>query len=141
VGRRRRAILWFVAAWRWRGANLQTNENDGILTALEISALDLEGTDLVVLSACDTGTGDVSVGEGLFGLRRAFIIAGAKSQIVTLWNVADAFAPELMKNVYRALAEGMKPAAALRRSQLAMLGGPFGAPYYWANFVPLGVGR
>lgn len=113
-------------------------QSSGILTALEVSSLNLEGTELVVLSACDAGTGEASVGDGVFGLRRAFQMAGAKSQIVTLWRVADTFPPVLMRQMYSEMAYGRPVGAALRPAQLAMLDGPFKAPYYWANFVAIG---
>jgi CHAT domain-containing protein/Tfp pilus assembly protein PilF len=95
-----------------------TNGDDGILTALEVSSMGLHGTELVTLSACETASGEVHVGEGVYGLRRAFVLAGARNLVMTLWNVRDRVAAEQMQNFYRAYRDGAAPAAALRKAQI-----------------------
>jgi CHAT domain-containing protein/Tfp pilus assembly protein PilF len=123
------------------GANARHSgvSDDGILTAAEVAQLDLVGTQLVVLSACDTGVGTVQNGEGVYGLRRALVLAGAQSQLVSLWNVADAPTQELMLDYYQRLLKGEGRSAALRASQLVMLANPERQhPYYWAGFIPIG---
>jgi CHAT domain-containing protein/Tfp pilus assembly protein PilF len=123
------------------GANARhsgTND-DGILTAAEVAHLDLVGTQLVVLSACDTGVGTVENGEGVYGLRRALVLAGAQSQLVSLWNVADVATQELMLDYYQRLLKGEGRSEALRSAQLATLAKPERQhPYYWASFIPIG---
>lgn len=124
-------------------ANLRRNagEEDGILTALEASGLNLWGTQLVVLSACSTGLGDIRSGEGFYGLRRALAVAGAESQMISLWNVNDAATRRLMVNFYTLLLRrDQGRVEALRRAQLAMANGrgAWAHPYYWAGFVMSG---
>lgn len=120
-------------------ANLQTEDgDDGILTALEVSSMNLVGTELVVLSACETGLGRVEAGEGVFGLRRALAIAGASSQVISLWSVADRTTSDLMIAFYRHLIDGgLGRSEALRQAQLELVneGHP---PYDWAAFIPSG---
>jgi CHAT domain-containing protein len=100
------------------GAN-EREKGDGILTALEVTALDLRGTDLVVLSACDTGLGTAARGQELLGLRWAFAYAGAKNLVTSLWSVPDAETATLMTHFYTALWEkGLSVPAALRAAQL-----------------------
>ncbi|WP_164928965.1 CHAT domain-containing tetratricopeptide repeat protein [Gloeobacter violaceus] len=112
---------------------------DGVLTALEAMGLDLEGTELVVLSACDTGLGEVAGGEGIYGLRRALSIAGARSQMFSLWQVGDTATAQLMVAYYRQLLAGWGRSEALRRVQLDLLqGGERAHPYWWAAFVATG---
>ena len=110
--------------------------DDGLLTAVEAASLDLAGTELVVLSACDTGMGEVRTGEGVQGLRRAFAMAGASSQVMSLWQVSDDATRELMVGFYRGLIAGKGRSAALRDVQLAMRRRTDRAhPFYWAAFV------
>jgi CHAT domain-containing protein/tetratricopeptide (TPR) repeat protein/WD40 repeat protein len=102
------------------GANTaakKTDGDDGVLTALEVSGMDLAGTELVVLSACDTGTGEVQTGQGVLGLRSAFVVAGARNLLMSLWPVNDEMTAFQMKAFYRNL-PSMPPAEALRQAQL-----------------------
>ncbi len=112
---------------------------DGILTALEVTGLDLRGTQLVVLSACQTGLGALSTGEGLYGLRRAFVLAGSQSQVISLWKVDDTATQELMVDYYDRLIAGTPRDAALRDTQLDFLASDeYSHPYYWAAFIGSG---
>ena len=122
------------------GANLDKDENeDGILTALEASSLNLWGTKLVTLSACDTGIGEVKNGEGVYGLRRAFIIAGAETVVMSLWPISDSVTRDLMSSYYRGLREGLGRGDALRRAKLAILNRKGREhPFYWASFIQVG---
>ncbi|XYI00860.1 tetratricopeptide repeat protein [Sorangium sp. So ce1128] len=122
------------------GANRRsTGEDDGILTALEASQLDLNGTQLVVLAACETGVGDTRSGDGVYGLRRALVIAGAETQVMSLWKVSDDATRELMLAYYDLLLAGGGRGEALRDAQLAMLANPERAhPFYWASFIVSG---
>ena len=118
------------------GAN---SRPDGIASARELASYDWWGTQLVVLSACQTGVGAVPSGEGVYGMRRALVLAGAQSQVVSLWNVNDAAARELMRELYAELARGTGRAQALRQAKLAILHQQrFAHPYYWAAFIPAG---
>jgi CHAT domain-containing protein len=122
------------------GANLRhSGDDDGVLTALEATALDLWGTKLVVLSACDTGLGEVKNGEGVYGLRRALVLAGSESQVMSLWPVSDEETLDLMTDYYRALRQGQGRDAALRQVQLRMLKSQNRRhPFYWAGFIQSG---
>lgn len=122
------------------GANADlTTRADGILTALEASALDLYGTDLVVLSACETGIGSTRVGDGVYGLRRAFVIAGAETQVMSLWKVDDAATRDLMIAFYTELRRGGARSESMHKVQLGMLGRKEAAhPYFWASFIVSG---
>jgi CHAT domain-containing protein len=125
------------------GANLRRGrasaEDDGILTALEAAGLDLWGTKLVVLSACDTGVGEVKVGEGVYGLRRALVLAGAETQVMSLWPVSDTGTRDLMVEYYKALQGGEGRGEGLRRVQLEMIKSRGRRhPFYWAGFIQSG---
>jgi CHAT domain-containing protein len=123
------------------GANSREKDgkDDGILTALEASGLNLWGTKLVVLSACDTGLGEVKNGEGVYGLRRAFVLAGTESLVMSLWSVSDLVTRELMTSYYKNLKAGMGRGSALRQVQLEMLKKPNRQhPFYWASFIQSG---
>lgn len=123
------------------GANARRADGgeDGILTAAEAAQLDLQGTQLVVLSACETGAGGVVNGEGVYGLRRALVLAGAKSQLVSLWKVNDIATEQLMGEYYRHLKQGEGRAQALRSAQTMLRSNLATAhPYYWAPFIPVG---
>jgi MYXO-CTERM domain-containing protein len=122
------------------GANTRSAGGDGVLTALEASGLDLGGTRLVVLSACETGVGDVQRGEGVYSLRRAFVEAGAETQVMSLWQVDDRATTTLMSGYYKRLfRDGLGRSEALREQQIAMLGEASTAhPFYWASFTVSG---
>jgi CHAT domain-containing protein/Tfp pilus assembly protein PilF len=113
--------------------------NDGILTALEAIGLDLLGTKLVVLSACDTGVGKATNGEGILGLRRALLLAGSQTQVMSLWLVSDQGTREFMLAYYQRLQAGQGRSEALRQVQLEMLANPLRRhPFYWASFIQSG---
>ncbi|HEU4388473.1 MAG TPA: CHAT domain-containing protein, partial [Blastocatellia bacterium] len=122
------------------GANRRSNTgDDGILTALEASGLNLWGTKLVVLSACDTGVGEVKNGEGVYGLRRAFVLAGTETLVMSLWPVSDYVTRELMATYYCGLKQGGGRGEALRQVKLRMLKSAAREhPFYWAGFVQSG---
>ncbi|NER85427.1 MAG: CHAT domain-containing protein, partial [Leptolyngbya sp. SIO1D8] len=112
---------------------------DGILTALEVTSMNLRGTQLVVLSACETGLGELTPGEGVYGLRRAFVLAGSHSQVISLWKVDDIATQELMVAYYDRLLSGTSRDAALRETQLAFLESEeYSHPYYWSAFIGSG---
>ena len=123
------------------GANLprKAASDDGILTALEATGLNLWGTRLVVLSACDTGVGEVKNGEGVYGLRRAFVLAGAETLVMSLWPVSDYVTREMMTGYYQNLKQGQGRGEALRQVQLSMLKRKGREhPFYWASFIQSG---
>ncbi|MCG8425085.1 MAG: CHAT domain-containing protein, partial [Proteobacteria bacterium] len=123
-------------------------EEDGLLTALELAALDLQGTELAVLSACDTAVGTTEIrdrwgtptgrADGVYGLRRALILAGAETQLMTLWKVEDRATRRFMAQLYRNLAEGMARSDALRAVQIAAIRKRT-PPRAWAAFIMAGV--
>lgn len=127
-----------------RDADTQTGSgDDGVLTAEEIATLDLGGVERVVLSGCDTGRGDVSIGEGVLGMRRALEIAGVRTVVMSLAPVSDAWTERWMDAFYRELIDGRPTRQAARTASLHCLAGlrdrglaPH--PYLWAGFVSSG---
>ena len=116
---------------------VDTGVEDGILRMNEVYNLEMD-TDLVVLSACQTGLGNLVRGEGMIGLTRAFLYAGARHVAVSLWDVADLTAPEFMQAFYQHLRKREQPGAALRAAKLEMLHSDSAVrahPYFWAPFV------
>ncbi len=122
------------------GANRRSGaSDDGIFTALEASGLNLWGTRLVTLSACDSGLGEIRSSEGVYGLRRAFVLAGAESLVMSLWAVSDSVTREMMTAFYTGLRRGLGRGEALRQAQLAMLKhNGREHPFYWASFIQSG---
>ncbi len=124
-------------------ANLAINayaENvSGILTAEEVLDLQLAGTELVVLSACETGVGEIRIGEGVYGLRRAFQEAGAQSVLSTLWSISDEGTQHFMQQFYRRYLDGASPQQALRDTQMEFINSDkWKHPFFWAPFVMVG---
>jgi CHAT domain-containing protein len=130
------------------GANLrdqaEAGDEDGVLTADEIAALDLSGTEWAVLSACGTGLGEVAAGEGVLGLRRAFLAAGTRTVFTSLWSVRDKPTREWMAALYRhRLLDGAGTAEAARAASLDLLRsrraqGRSTHPFEWAAFLAAG---
>jgi CHAT domain-containing protein len=115
---------------------------DGLLTGLEASLLNLQGTELVILSACDSGTGEVQIGEGVMSLRRAFRIAGAQTVLASHWKVSDKATSQLMTEFIRRWRSGEPRAKAWREAQLSLLHSKeYSNPYFWAAFTLTGQWR
>ncbi len=130
-----RSGLALAGANTWlKAGNPPEEAEDGLLTAEDVTGLDLLATELVVLSACETGLGQVHVGEGVFGLRRAFVLAGARMLVMSLWKVPDEPTRELMEDFYGRLLAGEGRAEALRGAQLAMKV-KYPDPFYWGAFI------
>ncbi len=112
------------------------SDEDGLLQTREISELALNA-DLVALSACDTGVGRLQGAEGIANLQRAFLVAGARTTVATLWKADDTFTAALIKQFYRNLADGKDKGSALAQAKLALLAkfGDQALPFYWAGFV------
>jgi CHAT domain-containing protein/tetratricopeptide (TPR) repeat protein len=131
-----RSGLAFAGANKnFKSTIIENEADDGILTAKEISNLDLSACELVVLSACETGLGDISGSEGVFGLQRAFKIAGVKNIIMSLWKVPDAQTSELFEIFYKECFNGKSIKEAFQISQ-SMMKARY-SPYFWAGFVLL----
>jgi CHAT domain-containing protein/Tfp pilus assembly protein PilF len=139
-----RSGLFFAGANRHlTGHATPSDLDDGVLTAYEATQLNLQGTELVVLSACETGLGEVAAGEGVFGLRRALQVAGAESVLMSMWAVPDRETQELMTLFYTKWLAGKDKHEALREAQLEMrdrVKARYGKdlPQYWGAFVLVG---
>jgi tetratricopeptide (TPR) repeat protein len=114
-----------------------SRNEDGYLTMAEIMTLDLRA-DLVTLSACETGLGQLLGGEGVIGLAQSFIIAGAKNMAVSLWQVADDATLEFMVSFYRRIKAGIDFRTALAETKREFIGGRWSSPYYWSAFILYG---
>lgn len=129
-------LLFAGANNAWVGKEIPNGVEDGILTADEVSRIDLSKNKLIVLSACDTALGDINNVDGVLGLQRGFKKAGANTILMSLWKIPDSETTKLMYYFYCSLLSGKTPYTALKYAQKEMSNSGF-SPYYWAGFVLL----
>ena len=117
--------------------NQTLSSDDGYLTALEVTQLDWQGTELVVISACESGQGEIKAGEGVYGLKRAIAVSGARSSLLSLWKVDDMATAAFMKYFYQQMKDGRGRSEALSATQEYFRNHPIPAwqhPNFWAAF-------
>jgi len=131
----RSALVLAGANHTWAGNPISNDMDDGILTAREVSSMNLSNTQLAVLSACQTGLGDVMGSEGVSGLQRAFMMAGVKYIIMSLWTVPDKETAEFMETLYRLWLSGIEIRTAFHTTQQQMHANYPNEPFKWAGFV------
>lgn len=129
----RSGLILANANYSLNGGKLPLHSENGILTAAEVSNMDLAGTKLLVLSACETGLGDINGSEGIYGLQRAFKMAGVKSIITSLWKISDDFASRFMKLFYKELLSGNSIEDSFHNTQVYLKSNY--DPYFWAAFI------
>jgi CHAT domain-containing protein len=130
----RSGLVFSGANNTWKGILPPSDVEDGVMMAYEVANLDLFGVDLAVLSACDTGRGDLHNNEGVLGLQRAFKTAGVKHLLISLWRVPDVETSELMYAFYQNYLSGIPAREAFRLAQQKMIKKGYSA-FYWAGFV------
>ena len=130
-----RSGLLLAGSRTWCRGGDSGDAEDGLLTAEDVVQMDLRGTRLVVLSACESGRGIVESGEGMQGLRSAFQIAGASWVVMSLWQVGDEITAELMESFYAAFTAGQEPSSALASAQAQIRRRRPNQPFAWAAFI------
>jgi CHAT domain-containing protein len=114
-----------------------SSTEDGVVTAYEVKNLNFDKTDLVVLSACETGSGEIRNGEGVYGLQRAFLISGIRNVLMSLWKVDDEATQELMVAFYNNLLSNPDKTDALQKAQMQLMN-KYPDPFFWGGFVLIG---
>jgi CHAT domain-containing protein len=131
----RSGLLFAGANAAWNGKFTEGQEEDGILTAFEVSNLYLPNTKLVVLSACETALGDIKGSEGVYGLQRAFKMAGVKNLVMSLWKVPDEATSDFMQLFYKNMFQGKPIDLSFYETQKQMKNKYRNEPYQWAAWI------
>ena len=126
------------------GANSNNSDiqSDAYITAKDVSLLNMKGTELVVISACDSGKGQIQLGDGIYGMRRGIAIAGAQSSLLSLWKIGDKSTATFMEKFYSQLSKGESPEDALKTTQLFLQNHKdkqLRHPFVWAAFQLYGI--